>query len=529
VRAAGLATVSWSFHVSSINFHEEEELFHTAAAIGDLDQRRRFLEDACSGDPARLARLRALLEVHAQSDSVRDVREASPSWPQLPPLEIGRFRVLREIGRGGFGVVMLAHDPERQEPVALKVPRAEMLLNPKARERFLLEAKTVASLQHPQIVKVLEVGDTDSICYIATAYCPGQSLDRFLADAQQQRRPPLTFRQIALVVEQLAGAVDHVHQRGILHRDLKPSNVLLWPREEAELSVDELPFIPQLTDFGLAKFVEQGLEDTTSSMLVGTPLYMAPEQAECRRAEIGPATDVYALGAILYELLTGTPPFVGIGFVNLLDRIRSETPLSPSRLRRGTPAALDRICLKCLAKEPRDRYASAADLADDLQRFGAGQSVRARGPSLARRFSSWFQHPQRMWDAGVWTILANLIMLLWVWGNALVLFTADEVGGRFTIPRVLFSMAFGAVLHLPSLFLGWKVMRRQLCAMYASLVFALICLALAIAPLAGGPVPFPEMYPDRLSTWNVFWLLSILFSTQVFLLAAAITARRKTR
>jgi hypothetical protein len=198
-------------------------------------------------------------------------------------------------------------------------------------------------------------------------------------------------------------------------------------------------------------------------------------------------------------------------------------------LRKDIPAALDRICLKCLSKAPRDRYISAAELAEDLRRFTQGKLVRARGPSLARRFGNWFHHPQRMWDAGVWAILLNTIMPLWVWGNSLVLFVAEEAQGRFSVPRILFSITFGAIIHLPSLLLAWPVMRRKLWAMYASMVCALLQLALALAPLFGGPVPFPEMYPDRLSTWNVFWLLSILFAAQIFLLTAAVTARRALR
>src|SRR6185295_17898833 len=184
------------------------------------------------------------------------------------------------------------------------------------------------------------------------------------------------------------------HTRGILHRDLKPSNVLLGARNASSGAVeDELPFVPRLTDFGLARIAEEGVGETASAVL-GTPLYMSPEQAAGRIDEVCAATDVYGLGTILYELLTGRPPFQGTGVVEVLDQIRSADPVPPSRLVRSIPRDLETICLRCLHKEPRGRYGSAGDLRDDVQRFLRGEPIRAKPVAVWERSLKWGRrHP----------------------------------------------------------------------------------------------------------------------------------------
>jgi serine/threonine protein kinase len=162
-----------------------------------------------------------------------------------------------------------------------------------------------------------------------------------------------------------------------------------------------LPFVPLLTDFGLAKVVEQSFNETRSSVMLGTPLYMAPEQAACDHGSVGPATDVYSLGVILYELLVGQPPFVGEGLMTVLNDVRFARPPRPRALVSSVPPALERICLKCLSKEPRDRYASAAELEADIARYLAGDRVHARAPSLRRQVQRWARDPQRITDAGI--------------------------------------------------------------------------------------------------------------------------------
>jgi WD40 repeat protein len=311
---------------------------------------------------------------------------AAPAAP-APPTSLGRFQIERELGRGAYGVVFLAHDPQLGRAVALKVPRAEALATPELRDRFHREARAAAGLNHPNLVPVYEAGTDGPVCYIASAYCPGVTLAAWL----KQRGELAPYRLAARLVATLAGAVQHAHTRGIIHRDLKPGNVLLEVGPAAT-SEDDLGFVPRVTDFGLAKTLASAGEapcQTQSGAIVGTPQYMAPEQAGGRRQEVGPAADVYALGAILYELLTGRPPFQGETLLDVLVQVQSAEVVRPGRLRPRLPRDLETICLKCLQKEPRKRYASAAALAEDLERFLAGRPIQAQPAGAWERGVKW--------------------------------------------------------------------------------------------------------------------------------------------
>jgi hypothetical protein len=320
--------------------------------------------------------------------SVRPAAAAGQTQPVLKPGgQVGRFRLLRELGRGGFGIVYLALDPALGRSVALKIPTLEVVFSPEVRRRFLLEARVAAGLDHPNVVPTYEAGEIGSVCYIASAYCPGPTLAVWL----QERKEPVPCRLAAALTATLAEAVDYVHGRGVLHRDLKPSNVLLQPRSEARPAreEDDPDFIPRLTDFGLARLREAEGHETRSGAVLGTPAYLSPEQAEGRRAAIGPTTDVYSLGVILYELLAGATPFQADTVLDLLRRVTSEEPQPPRSLRRDLPRDLNTICLKCLEKEPARRYASAGALAEDLRRFLAGQAVKARPVGTIERGLKW--------------------------------------------------------------------------------------------------------------------------------------------
>jgi hypothetical protein len=280
----------------------------------------------------------------------------------------------------GCGVVFLALDERVNRQVALKIPRSEALFYPDILQRFRREAEAMARLTHPHIVHLFEAGESNAVVYIASEYCPGTNLAEWL-----QSFGAAPSKHAAMILAELAEALAFVHQHGILHRDLKPRNILLTRPQTDDtagptaLLADLRAYVPKVNDFGLAKLLEHQGDETGTGATIGTASYMAPEQASGRRNELSCTTDVYGLGAILYELLAGKPPFRGANNADTLLKITNDDPIPPSRLHTGLDKDLEAICLKCLEKEPTRRYASAADLAGDLHRFLDGQ------PTLARR------------------------------------------------------------------------------------------------------------------------------------------------
>jgi tetratricopeptide (TPR) repeat protein len=373
-----------------------------------------------AGLQPRWQRLRGCIDLLRHAGQVRAsvtgpwrarTEDGGPSAPAQPHANstFGRFRLLRELGRGGFGVVFLADDPALRRQVALKVPRPEVLAEPALRQRFLREAQAAASLDHPNLVPVHEVGAVGPVCYIVSTYCPGPTLAVWL----RQQPGPLPPRQAAALLACLAGAIQHAHAAGIVHRDLKPANVLLVPRTEP--GPGELDFTPRLTDFGLAKLLDAAPDQTTTGAL-GTPLYMAPEQAERRGREVGPACDIYALGAILYELLTGRPPFLGPTPMDILRQVSSAEPVPVNRLQPGVPRDLCTICLKCLQKEPSRRYHSARLLAEDLERFLEERSILAQPVPAWERAWKWARRrPTAAASLALSSVCVLCLFVLWGW------------------------------------------------------------------------------------------------------------------
>jgi WD40 repeat protein/serine/threonine protein kinase len=309
------------------------------------------------------------------------------------PAHIGRFEIRCLLGRGGFGLVYRAYDPVLCREVALKIPRADVLGDADRLARFQREARAAAGLDHPNLVPVHEAGQLGPICYIAFAYCPGSDLATWL----KHRGTPVRCVEAARLVWTLARAIHYAHGRGILHRDLKPSNILLSPVPPSSappgdciwLPDVDCPLIPRVTDFGLAKFAAGDQSQTQTGDLLGTPSYMAPEQADGRLGPIGPATEVYALGVVLYEVVTGRRPFWAETAVETLLQVKTCEPVRPSRLRPELPRDLETICLKCLHKEPEKRYPTAEALWQDLDRFLKGKPIHARPIGRAEQALKW--------------------------------------------------------------------------------------------------------------------------------------------
>jgi WD40 repeat protein/serine/threonine protein kinase len=372
-------------------------------------------EEAPAELRARLQRGRTCLELLQQlrprslsaAPDTSKIRGPGASAPTPAPAEevptglelIGRFEIRRMLGSGGFGVVYLAYDPVLCREVALKIPRAAVLADADWMARFQREARAAAALNHPNLVQVYEAGQLGPVYYITLAYCPGHNLAQWL----KLQTAPVPCAEAARLLVTLARAIHYAHERGVLHRDLKPANVLLSTEskvpstESQEQLRTQHPtlstFIPRITDFGLAKLLEPGEHgtgaQTEGGAVLGTPSYMAPEQAEGRLQEVSPATDVYALGTILYEVITGRPPFWGDTPVAVFWQVKTTEPLAPSRLRVNLPRDLETICLRCLQKEPRRRYASAEALADDLDRFLAHRPIQARPISRVEHLAKW--------------------------------------------------------------------------------------------------------------------------------------------
>jgi WD40 repeat protein len=283
------------------------------------------------------------------------------------------YEILSELGRGGMGVVYSAWQSGLSRLVALKMVRTGAHADREELARFQTEAEAVARLQHPNIVQVYEVGRLGNLPYLVLEYVEGGSLARQLAGT------PLPARHAAQLAETLARAVHYAHERGIVHRDLTPANVLL-----------KADGVLRITDFGLAKLlIGGGAVQTETGAILGTPSYMAPEQASGKNKEVGPATDIYALGAILYEMLSGRPPFKAETALDTILQVVEEDPVTLTRLQPNVPRDLETICLKCLEKLPGKRYASALELAEDLQHFLAGEPIRARPIGIWERAVKW--------------------------------------------------------------------------------------------------------------------------------------------
>jgi serine/threonine-protein kinase len=407
---------------------------------------------------AQVAEHFARPSVHSQPTIERPAPELPPGAPGVPR-SFGDYELLEEVGRGGMGVVYKAWQKSLGRTVALKMILRGELASPADLARFRAEAEAAARLDHPGIVAVHGFGEHDGQSYFSMQYIEGTTLAARVAGG------PLPPREAARIVALVARAVHHAHQSGVLHRDLKPSNILLQRKSEIPRSKSEIrnpksekedpvsdfgfrisDFEPKVTDFGLAKRVAgpasgPGVASLTrSGTIVGTPGYMAPEQITGSRGSVGPAADVYSLGVILYELLTGRPPFQTASPLDTLLLVLEQDPVPPRLLNARVDRELEMVCLKCLQKPPDLRYASAGELAEDLEAFLQGEAVSARPSGLAYFVGRMLRRTHHAPVLENWGVL-------WMWHSLAI----------FTLCAVTNGMAWqGVDSHWPYLVL-WSV------------------------------------------------------------------------
>jgi eukaryotic-like serine/threonine-protein kinase len=329
-----------------------DDIFLNAKDLADPGERAAYLDQACGNDIDLRQRVEAMLRVSEAAGQFFDTEKTmmmaapggSPKFPVATVRYFGDYELLEEIARGGMGVVYKALQTSLNRVVAVKMILTGRLATEAEVKRFHLEAEAAANLQHPNIVAIHEVGQHDGRHYFSMDYVAGENLAQFIKDH------PLPPVQAAELLRSIAEAVHYAHQRGTLHRDLKPQNILIDAGGQ-----------PHVTDFGLAKRAAANDGLTQSGMVMGSPSYMPPEQAVGKQEMIGPASDVYSLGAMLYQLLTGVAPFTGETPVAILQKVVDEEPVPPSRINGKIPADLETVCLKCMEKRPERRYHSCGN------------------------------------------------------------------------------------------------------------------------------------------------------------------------
>jgi len=368
--------------------------------------------------------------------AVEAAAQSAPAGPAVvaPPEPVlaeasaprfGDYELLEKIATGGMGVVCKARQLSLNRIVALKMVLGGPLASAAVQQRFLDEAQTAASLQHPNIIAIHEVGEHAGQPFFSMDYVEGRNLAELLRDG------PLSPQRAAGYAKTIAEAVAYAHQRGILHRDLKPSNVLIDQSDQL-----------RLTDFGLAKRLTGESDLTVSGQVLGSPNFMAPEQAQGRHREVGPPSDVYSIGALLYHLLTGRPPFQAATLTEVLRQVVTIEPAAPRLLNPSLPRDLETICLKCLEKEVPRRYQTARELADELGRFLEGKPIQARPVSAAGKAWKWCRRRPALAVMGAALVLTGVLGLaavLWEWQQARQLAQAE------------FRQRYAADMHLAQL------------------------------------------------------------------------------
>ncbi len=522
---------------------------------GDHSQDQNVLLDrVCGQDAEQRKRLANLLRHHQAADQLFgsldddvpngnssidksrfDTPQTEPSLQETPRelaalgnlQQLGNYRLTRLVGRGGMGNVFHAQDEKLHREVAIKIPRLDLMFLPGLEDRFLREAQAAARLDHPNLVSILQVGTEGPVPYIATHWCDRGDLSTWMRKPSTSRSPS----EVAAFMAKVADAIQHCHDCGVVHLDLKPSNIMLTstsdePSGQSSLNGASLNgVIPKVTDFGLARLLEHQLDKTSTSMFLGTPLYMAPEQAECKRELIGPASDLFALGVLLHELSCGVRPFDGETVTTILDQVRRVELMNMSAMR-GLPRDLRTIISRCLQRDPADRYASAGSLADDLRRFASSKPIQAQPVSIRRRLWMWCSRPERITQAGIVTIAIQFTVLANLYSHFILKGFGYETPMPFdswtffkeSLPVVLFP-------HIPLLFNGFRILAFRRGSVLIGTLLSLVFLLALLSVLLGAKPSFSAYIGNPLATYIahlfIFCLALVQFAVNIVALPAA--------
>ena len=517
------------------------DLYFAAAAIDDPVECDDYVREQCGADHTLAEKLRGMLQVREEAEQLFEAK-SDPSAKTLPMDlmldlgadfsglgEIANFRIEKLIGRGGMGNVFLAFDMQLRRPVALKFPRVDTLHNPQLLERFLQEARLAAQLNHPNLVKIYQVDVLGKACFIASEWCEGGDLARWLAANSGAQEP----RWSAALIAAIARAVAYCHRQKVVHLDIKPANIIMAKldtdhADDSKVPIEHaiLPFRPMLTDFGVAKVVEEGLTQTHSSLMMGTPMYMAPEQAECDRSKTGPLSDIFALGVVLHELLYGERPFEGDSPLKVMDKLRSSDTLVLPKSNQ-VPQELRTICSRCLQHAPEDRYPSADALAEDLDRFLRHEPIHARPVSLTQRLKRWSMRPQRIAEAFVVTIVIQLVLSAWVLLGICVAGSFLD-GTELLAARLEMSMTI-FFISTPLVLLSYLAIHGRRWATYTAFLLSLVGQVVVPGLALAGVVSMLQSLYDQQPYFQMINMGLVLFAglTQTFLLGVAISALKK--
>lgn len=478
--------------------------------------RPNLAEPNQQGEPLRPS----VEEVVARLDQLWS-KESHASGPLLDfrGQRIGSYLLERPIGCGAFGVVYCARDENLGREVALKIPRPDVLVDPDKLHRFEKEAVLAAALDHPAIVQVYMAELDGPTPYIASAYCHGPDLGEWLAD----RSEPVPPHEAAKFIIKVADAVQYAHSQGVVHRDLKPSNILLEPRsDEDPQSLDS--FDPKLTDFGLATLIQESLRDTRSSLLIGTPLYMAPEQLLPDSQGAGEPADVYALGVLLFELLTLRTPFEGVNYIEVVDRLRREEAPRLKSIQPDAPLELQAICAKCLQKDSSDRFATAQKVADELRRFIADEPIETKTHLTLDRWRRWSRRPERLVTAGRFTLYYQLATVIWMFAVFGAGWALDVAPAAILRASLFDIFAIACAMNLPKAGLALALMRERRWAYWPSLISSLILLAIIVHAAGSSGAVFSYNYPTPVAKLNTYAALIMGSLCEVILHAVAMPA-----